>query len=123
MKSVPLSGSGTIQTDSIERHRFDEGRMAAVVRAAGGVLGGRGRDRRIGARCITGAGERFGRSGHLEQLGENGTSKHRPQRCSRMRTLAIRIVAGSCVASYARALRTLNATSAARSFALCRQQS
>jgi hypothetical protein len=39
IKSPPLSGSGTVQTDSLELHRLSEGRMAAVVRAAGGAPG------------------------------------------------------------------------------------
>jgi hypothetical protein len=39
MKSVPLNGSGTIQTDNVKLHRFDEGRMVAVLRAAGAVPG------------------------------------------------------------------------------------
>lgn len=37
IESIPLSGSGTIQTNNVELHRFSEGRMAAVVRAAGGA--------------------------------------------------------------------------------------
>lgn len=39
MKSVPRGGNGTIQTDSIELHRFDGERMIALVRAAGGLAG------------------------------------------------------------------------------------
>jgi hypothetical protein len=36
MTSLHLSSSGTIQTDTIELHRFDEGRMVAVVCAPAG---------------------------------------------------------------------------------------
>ena len=39
MKSVHLSGSGTLQTDNVELHRCSGERMAAVVRAAGGAPG------------------------------------------------------------------------------------
>jgi hypothetical protein len=39
MKSVPLSGSATIQADDIELRRIKEWWMAAVVRAAGGAPG------------------------------------------------------------------------------------
>ena len=125
MKSVHQSGSGTIQTDSIELHRFDGGRMVAVVRAAVGASGavvGTGDSVHEALRAL--ANELVAQGVWIEVAArrEWRPTQNSLQRCSRTRTSALPNVAGCSLASSTETLRMLNATSAARSFVLCPQQ-